>query len=222
VIEQILPGTAVADERFDDAAGATLFPEEREIVARAVEKRRREFATARGCAHRALQRLGVAAGPILAGGRGEPIWPAGVVGSITHCHGYRGCAVARRSDVAAVGVDAEPHASLPEGLIGDVADGREVERVKELTRAEPSIHWDRLLFSAKEAVYKAWFPLAERWLGFEDTVLSIDPLQSTFSARLRVPGPLVAGIELSALSGRWLVDGGLVLTAVTVRPGKLG
>jgi 4'-phosphopantetheinyl transferase EntD len=216
VIERILPGTVIAVEAGDDDRPVKLFPAEEAMVARAVEKRRREFATGRDCAHRALQRLGAAAGPVLSGNRGEPVWPAGVVGSITHCRGYRGCAVAAATDLAAIGIDAEPHEPLPEGLIEKVAGGEEKGALAELARAEPAIAWDRLLFSAKEALYKAWYPLAERWLGFEDAVLTIDPRERTFAARLLVPGPTLAGAELTGFDGRWLVEDGLVLSAVAV------
>jgi 4'-phosphopantetheinyl transferase EntD len=216
MIEAILPATvAVAEARNDDVA-VDLFPQEEAIVARAVEKRRREFATARACAHRALALLGAEPGPVGAGARGEPLWPDGVVGTIAHCRGYRGCAVARAAQLVTLGIDAEPHEALPDGLIADLAGAEERERLAELTRAEPEIHWDRLLFSAKEAVYKAWYPLAERWLGFEDAVLTFDPRERTFSARLLIGGPVVAGRELSGFDGRWLVDEGLVLAAIAL------
>ena len=216
MIEAILPADAAVAEARDDELAVDLFPEEEAVVARAVEKRRREFASGRACAHRALERLGVAAAPIPAGERGEPIWPEGVVGTITHCRGYRGAAVAWARDVTTIGIDAEPHEPLPEGLVGDVAGAAELARLRELAQIEPSIHWDRLLFSAKEAVYKAWFPLAGRWLGFEDAELTIDPRRRAFSASLLVAGPLVAGAELSGFSGRWLVADGLVLAAIAV------
>jgi 4'-phosphopantetheinyl transferase EntD len=216
VIEAILPGAVAVAEARDDDGPTDLFPEEEAMMARAVEKRRREFATARACAHRALARLGVAPAPLAAGERGEPVWPPGIAGSITHCRGYRGCAVARTEGVAAIGIDAEPHAPLPAGLIGDVAGPEEAARLGELARGEPAVHWDRLLFSAKEAVYKAWYPLAGRWLGFEDAVLDFDPAGRTFSARLLVPGPLVAGAEITGFRGRWLVADGLVLAAIAV------
>jgi 4'-phosphopantetheinyl transferase EntD len=216
VIERILPGPIVAVEAGDDERAVTLFPEEAAMVGRAVEKRRREFATGRDCAHRALERLGVPAGPVLAGNRGEPVWPAGVVGSITHCRGYRGCAVASAKDLAAVGIDAEPHEPLSAGLVEKVAGVEERSGLAELTRAEPEIAWDRLLFSAKEALYKAWYPLTERWLGFEDAVLTIDRRERTFAARLLVSGPRLGGAELRGFEGRWRVAEGLVLSAVAV------
>src|SRR5262249_33599292 len=61
--------------------------------------------------------------------------------------------------------------------------------------------WDRLLFSAKESVYKAWFPLARRWLGFEEADVTLDPA-GRFTARLLVPGPV------SGFTGRWTVHNG--------------
>jgi 4'-phosphopantetheinyl transferase EntD len=80
----------------------------------------------------------------------------------------------------------------------------------------PAVHWDRLLFSAKESVYKAWFPLAKRWLGFEDAVVTLDPSAETFAARLLVSGPLLGGRRLTGFSGRWLIRDGLVLTAIAL------
>jgi 4'-phosphopantetheinyl transferase EntD len=217
VIEEILPDTAIAVEAFDDPPGTELFAAEEAAIGRAVDKRRREFTTARGCARAALERLGLPPGPIPSGERGEPIWPAGLVGSITHCDGYRACAVARASDLVTIGIDAEPHKPLPDGLLGDVSLPEEMGWLRELARHEPDTHWDRLLFSAKESVYKAWFPLTGEWLGFEDAVLVVAPLARRFSARLLVPGPVVSGRRIPGFAGRWLVRDGLIVTAVTLK-----
>ena len=129
MIESILlPGVA-AEEAFTDPPGVTLFPEEEAAVARAVDKRRREFATVRSCARAALARIGVPAVPIVPGRRGAPQWPAGVVGSMTHCAGYRACALARAKDVVTIGLDAEPHEKLPAGVLGAVSCEEERERL---------------------------------------------------------------------------------------------
>lgn len=73
-----------------------------------------------------------------------------------------------------------------------------------------------MLFSAKESVYKAWFPMTGRPLGFEDAQISFDPDDGTFSARLLVPGWRLGDAELTVFQGRWAVRAGLVLTAVAV------
>ena len=170
MIEAILPAEAATAEAFDDPPGLTLFPEEEAVIARAVGKRRREFTTTRACARTALARLGLPPVPIVPGPRGAPQWPVGVVGSMTHCAGYRACAVARDLDLLTIGLDAEPHGQLPEGVLDAVSRPEEREQLAALAATVPGTHWDRMLFSAKESVYKAWFPLTQRWLGFAGRV----------------------------------------------------
>ncbi len=218
MIEELLPPVAVAVDTREDWLDIELFPEEQVALGQAVEKRRREFVTARACARRALAQLGLPPAPIASGERGQPRWPDGVVGSITHCAGYRGCALARAGELAGLGIDAEPNAPLPRGLIGDIARVEERPLLAELARVEPAVHWDRLLFSAKETVYKVWFPLTGRWLGFEDAALTIDPVEGTFCAHLLVSWPETKARFATALEGRWLVRDGLVLTAIALPP----
>jgi enterobactin synthetase component D / holo-[acyl-carrier protein] synthase len=213
VLEQILPAS-VAVEATSEEIDVELFPEEEEAISRAVEKRRREFVTARACARGALARLGLPPQAIPPGPKGAPQWPAGVVGSITHCDGYRACAVARAADFATIGVDAEPDQPLPEGLLGEIALPEEREMVGDLMARDSELHADRLLFSIKEAVYKAWFPLAKRWLGFEDAAVAIDLADRSFSARLLVPGPLLGERELGGFSGKWFAQDGFVFAAI--------
>lgn len=216
MITDILPSAVSAAESFADTQGTVLFPEEEAVIARAVGKRRREFTTARGCARAALARLGMPPIPIVPGPRGAPQWPSGVVGSITHCAGYRACAVAWARDMITIGVDAEPHDRLPDGVLGVVAGGDEQARLATLAKTVPRVCWDRLLFSAKESVYKAWFPLTGRWLGFEDARVDFDPAHQTFRTRLLTDGPVLDGVTLTGFEGRWLVSRGLILTAVAV------
>jgi 4'-phosphopantetheinyl transferase EntD len=216
VIEEILPACVAVVESRHDPPDVSLFPEEQAIVAKAVEKRRHEFTTARACARAALATLGFPAVPILTGERGEPIWPAGSLGSITHCEAYRAAAVAHSSEILTLGIDAEPNAPLPDGLLEDIARPEERPLLRGLASDLPNVHWDRLLFSAKESVYKAWFPLAKRWLGFEDAILQLDSVAGTFEARLLVAGPQLKDGQLSALSGRWIVRDGIILTSVAL------
>lgn len=229
MIEELLPGSVVAVEAHGDDAvgGATLYPEEEAVIARAVAKRRREFTGVRACARSAMEKLGVPPQPILPGERGAPQWPEGLVGSMTHCEGYCAAALVRASDLASLGIDAEPHDLLPEGVLESVALPAEQARLRDLSAVTPSVHWDRLLFSAKESVYKAWFPLTGTWLDFLEADIEISPapartqqaLSGTLRAELLVPGPVVNGQRIAAFDGRWTVQRGLVATAVTVPHG---
>jgi 4'-phosphopantetheinyl transferase EntD len=216
VIEEILPPAVAAAEEFGDRPDAVLFPEEEAVIGRAIEKRRREFTTARACARAALARLGQPPVAILPGERGSPGWPPGIVGSITHCAGYRAAAVARASQVLAIGLDAEPDEPLPGGVLDVISLPAERESLAGLARSAPGPNWDRMLFCAKESVYKAWFPLTGRWLGFAQAHITLDPAAGAFTARLLVPGAEVDGRELTAFDGRWLARGGLILAAICV------
>jgi len=216
VIEEILPPEVATAEAFDDAAPAVLFPAEEAAIARAVPKRRSEFATGRACARAALAKLGLPPSPIVPGPRGAPQWPAGVAGSITHCAGYRAAAVAYLTDVAGIGLDAEPNAPLPDGVLDRIAVAQEQAWLPELAAAAPGVSWDRLLFCAKESVYKAWFPLTRRWLGFEQAVITVDLRAGAFTAELLEPAEALDGRRVASFAGHWLARDGLVLTAITV------
>lgn len=216
MLGEILPSSVVAVEAFEDDPDVVLFPEEEAVIAKAVTKRRVEFTTARACARVALGKLGLPPVPILPGSHGAPVWPAGVVGSITHCAGYRACGVARVDDIVTIGLDAETHDKLPDGVLDLIALEIEQERLVQLAEAVPGVCWDRMLFSAKESVYKAWFPLARRWLGFKEASIDIDAVNRSFTARLLVDGPVVNAAVLTGFEGRWVVSDGLIVTAIAV------
>jgi 4'-phosphopantetheinyl transferase EntD len=216
MIGAILPPQVAAEEAFGDLPDVQLYPGEEALIANAVDKRRREFTTARACARAAMARLGVPAAPILSGLRGAPQWPAGVVGSITHCAGYRAAAAGLGGELITIGMDAEPHEALPGGVLEAVSAPGERTRLAALAAARPETSWDRLLFCAKEAVYKAWFPLTERWLGFADAAVTIDHERGVFAARLLVEGPVLDGRPLTGFTGRWLARDGLLLAAIAV------
>lgn len=214
----LLPAVVAAAEAYGDPAEPPeLFPEERAHVARAVDKRRREFGTVRALARAALARLGGPAVPLLPGERGAPGWPEGFTGSMTHCSGYRAASVVRTSELASLGIDAEPNQPLPNPDILDaISLPAERPHLKELADRRPEVCWDRLLFSAKESVYKAWFPLTRKWLDFEEAELRFDADAGMFTARLLVPGPVVDGVRLGGFEGRWAAARGLVVTAIAV------
>ncbi|MCI4046636.1 4'-phosphopantetheinyl transferase superfamily protein [Streptomyces sp. TRM75563] len=221
MLEHILPPTVRTAHSLGDRAGAEamLFPEEWPAIAAAVPSRRAEYATVRACARDALTQLGQPPVALVPGEHREPRWPAGIVGSMTHCTGYRGVAVAHDHRIAALGIDAEPNIPLPGGLLDVLAGRAEADLLAALPPSGTA--WDRLLFSAKESVYKTWFPLTGRWLGFEDVIVRISPV-GTFEAHLLVEGPTLDGEVLDSFDGTWLHRDGLLLTAITVPPRRTG
>jgi 4'-phosphopantetheinyl transferase EntD len=209
MIATLVPASASA-EMFFDAPESAMFSDEAAAVAGAGAERRREFGTVRYCARKALGQLGVPAVPILPDGDRAPRWPLGVVGSMTHCVGYRAAVVARSGELSGVGIDAEPHAALPASVRDFVLRAEERSWLLGPAHDHPALHWDRIAFCAKEAVYKAWFPLTRRWLEFDEVATSVH-LDGTFRARLHGAGP-------DCFEGRWKVDHGLVLAATSVGP----
>ncbi|MEU8180094.1 4'-phosphopantetheinyl transferase superfamily protein [Micromonospora sp. NPDC049047] len=216
VLAKILPeGVAVA-EFLRDPAEARLYPQEEAAIAGAVPERRLEYATVRHCARLALTQLGLPPVAVPSGPDRAPIWPAGIVGSMTHCAGYRAAALAPATMLDSIGIDAEPHESLPDGLLRLIARPDELASLAALRSAHGEVHWDRVTFSAKESIYKAWYPLMRRWLGFQEASLRFDPPTETFTATVHQPGVALGGGPLSMLTGRWRIVRGVLLTTVVV------
>jgi 4'-phosphopantetheinyl transferase EntD len=219
LLARLLPAPVACAEGFGEVDDAAGLPVERAAIAHAVASRRRDYLGVRDCARVALEALGRPPEAIGTGPGREPLWPSGVIGSLTHCTGYRAAAVADADLVRSVGIDAEPHEPLPPGVLDVVA--LEEER-SALAGLGTGAHWDRVLFCAKEAVYKAWSPLTREWLGFEEACVHIDPVAGRFHARLLRPATALDGTPLSSFDGRWLVADGFAVAAVLVPLGAPG
>ena len=213
---EALFGPGVVTEEMDPAQAdpSLLYPEEEAQVARAVEKRRREYAAGRTCARRALERLGVSDCLLLNGEDRCPRWPEGIVGTIAHTRGWCGVAVARGSDVRGLGLDGEGDAPLKPELEKTILTDRELHWLAEQAVAERG-RLAKLFFGAKEAFYKAQYPLTETFLGFHAVELDVDLPGGTFEATLTrdVADVLAKG---DRFAGRLLRANGLWLTAVSI------
>ena len=108
-----------------------------------------------------------------------------------------------------MGLDAEPAEPLPKDVLGSIARVGEIPQLKRLE--EQGVHCaDRLLFCAKEATYKAWFPLTHRWLGFEQAEIDLRD-DGTFVSYL-----LVRPTPVPFISGKWVLRDGYVIAATAV------
>ena len=211
----------VAKESSLQESGAPLYPEELALMFGCVEKRQRELAASRRCARKALAVLGIEGFPLLPGPDRAPIWPPGVVGSITHTDGcpggYCGVAVAERRFSGGLGIDAEPNLPLPAELWPAILD--EAERSDALATDEPGIH-ARLVFSAKETIYKALYPTLKRFLEFSDVHIEARRADGIFLARL--VGQAASSVpDLGPMTGHLVIDGDLIVTAIHLPTSQL-
>lgn len=170
----------------EDCSNYVLHCEEAEILSpRACSRRQIEFASGRAAAHFALNEIGTEnAFPVLRGQKGEPLWPGGAAGSITHCYPWSVAVAIRHPNTYATGVDLE----TTERMTG--AD------ISELICGSAELDWVRggnsqerltMIFSAKEAIYKAFYPFCRRYIDFKDVELTWVPSQSCFHAKFSAP-----------------------------------
>ncbi len=200
-----------------------LYPEERALITNAYPKRVAEFRAGRVLARRLLAKLEAPQGPLLSGPDRAPLWPVGFCGSLSHCDDICVAAVARRSQVEAVGIDVEPYRPLEEPLWDVICRPEEIHN-------HQRIHSDyrgpglgaRFAFSAKEAVYKALNRYTERELEFHDVSIQVD---GDFFRVVDETAGLDSGLverlvcRWTLVEERWLVT--TVILPVSKTPGRV-
>ena len=198
----------------DDASD--LHPDEHALVLRAVDQRRREFAAGRRCARVLLAQLGHPGLPLLRNEDRSPRWPAGLVGSISHCKSLGVAAVARRATHASLGIDVEPDAALQPRIWEKICTPAEIEQLLGPAPAAERGRIARLVFSAKEATYKSVHPLYGRVFGFQSVELRIDWTRRRFTPRLddAITAALPPGL---AVAGRFEQRSGFVFSAAVLK-----
>ena len=198
--------------RCGNPANATeALPEEEQLITRAVPKRQREFRKARQCAREALSVLGISDFPLLSGEQREPLWPPGIVGSLSHTEGLCAVAVARAQRYRAIGIDVERDAPIETEVARRVCRPEELEQLATFPSAPPLLA-ARLIFSAKESFYKCQFPLTRLFVGFDEVAIDLEQ-GGTFTVKF-VRGPLLPAEEARRLVGRWQRRSGYLLTAI--------
>ena len=215
MIDELFPKGVVTLRATVSMEDEALRPLEAASTGRMSKDRLREFALGRACARRALARLGHPNASVPRGPDREPVWPAGVVGSLTHCDDFCGVAVADDDSILSLGLDAELDVPLSEGALKRICTATDLERLDALP--DLALHtWGKLLFSAKESFYKCYFALTHTRLGFQDAEIHLDPESQRFEARLiRADAPDAAGFR--RFQGRFVLAPPHVLTGVTLQ-----
>lgn len=193
-----------------------LWDSERPGTERMIPKRFREFVAGRTVARWAIADLGGSVGAIPRDADRAPIWPTGLVGSITHCDSLCAAAVARAEKVMALGLDVEPASPLPPDLHSLVCTPMELQHLEALA-PPPAADWLKIVFSAKESYYKAWFPLTRSPLDFTEVEIHLDPATSRFTIEVDARRASVAPWSATA-SGTFRMNQDFVATGVVVPP----
>lgn len=193
-----------------------LLPQERFIVEGAMEKRQREFATARVIAHQLFADFGIYRYPLLNDDDRVPIWPTNLIGSISHCNDCCLVAVLRKNNGSInIGVDVEPDDPLDANLWPGIATGHELRWIKSQNNFN-SGRLAHLLFSAKEAVYKCIFPITRKFIEFHDVEIECDLNTDVFYATIH-DLEVTEIVGSATLSGRFQRTNGFIFTSCSLR-----
>jgi len=197
---------------FSDAlpANAELLGPELTHAQKMAQKRYNEFIHGRWCARQAMQLAGVAPVAIDKGPNREPVWPEKVAGSISHTKQFAGAVIASTDDYTGIGLDMESAAPLEEKLFKAICLPEETALFGETPGQQA-----KLLFSAKEAIYKCLWPSVQRYIDFLEMQVHIDHEDHTFSA---TPHTDKCSPELvAAMQGRFVVTDQLVMASAWIQ-----
>jgi 4'-phosphopantetheinyl transferase EntD len=200
----------------DEMYQAPLFPEEACAMVSASSRRRAEYAAGRSAARVALSELGYAPAPIPTSTDRLPLWPRGVVGSISHTDGACCAVAADDRNVRSLGLDLERSQSLPPKVIGSILDGCEQHSLRSMPLPQ-GFFWPILGFCAKEAFYKCYYPISKQYLDFLDVRLMLamhGQHRGSFRASLVVGhgDHEIAG----QIQGRWAISGSLAMAVAVL------
>ena len=215
MIEKLFSNQVVALNATQEMWDGDLYPEEQDCIRKAVPKRRREFIAGRLCAREVLLRLGVINFPLLVGPGRAPLWPKNIVGSISHCSNL--CVVAATNDkrIKGLGVDVEVAGPL------DIS-------VKELVCTEKEKLWianmppfvgsdlAKIIFSAKESLYKCLFSFTRIPLDFMDFQVVIDTQANEFDVEL-INEQTAECVKRYNLIGSYFCSDDFIFTGVEIR-----
>ncbi|MDH4023164.1 MAG: 4'-phosphopantetheinyl transferase superfamily protein [Gammaproteobacteria bacterium] len=166
-----------------------------------------EFTAGRTCAHEALALIGSPSHGVPIGPQREPVWPRGVVGSISHSGDLAVAAVAPATLLHAIGIDIEPALPLDADLLGRICRPAELARLR---RGPDTALRAKLVFSAKESVYKCLWPTTRQFLEFSDVEIVLEEPGENF--RVVGWGPL-RELSSASLTGRYTRAARYIITA---------
>jgi 4'-phosphopantetheinyl transferase EntD len=211
----LFPAGVAGAELLREQDAGPLLAAERACLPGAAQARTREFAAGRHCAREALLALGEEPVAIPRRQDRQPEWPPGIVGSISHASGYCGAVVARQSTCGGLGFDVEEWGRMRPALWRRIATPAEIAWLR--AQGDAGERWATLLFSAKEAFYKAQYPRSATFLGFQAAAFhATAPGRFEIELLRDVPSIGSAG---SRFPGRQATDAERCYTGLCLPPG---
>jgi len=194
-----------------------LLPEEQAIAESfGSQIRRAEFTLGRMCAHEALSRFGLESEPILRNPETrEPCWPDSIWGSITHSVGFAAVAAGLKNEIKGIGIDMESLSrSVDFNIRRQVCIDSELEWLESLPTKQANRAL-RIIFSAKESIFKCLYPATKTYLTFKDAEVTINETENNFSFTINksCPGIIQQGFPHH---GRYSEKEKMLLTSVYI------
>jgi 4'-phosphopantetheinyl transferase EntD len=211
-IQKLYDIPAVARVATDDMRGHPAWPEELASLGPAVPRRTEEFLLGRACARAAMAALVGTSQPIFRRGR-RPVWPPGVVGSISHCADVCAAVVGTSDRFAAIGLDVERNLPVTPRMLRTICRPAEIQAYQ-ANSTRPILAWGKIAFSAKEAIYKCYEPVFGVFLDFHDIHLTLTETRAATGVMIaELINPAKPGAAfIAAMRGRWRLSSGLVLS----------
>jgi 4'-phosphopantetheinyl transferase EntD len=192
---------------------ASILPAEAPAIGGAVEARQREFAAGRAAARQAMASFGLGDQPVTMGADRAPIWPKGVVGSISHTRTYCAAVAACDDRVQSLGLDLETDTPLEAALWEEICTPEETAWLV----AQPESCRGRLaklIFSAKECAYKCQYPLTGQFLSFHDARVDFNLRDCTFEVAFTRD---IMPAQANGWRGKYLRESGLLVVGMMLR-----
>ena len=174
----------ISDTSHDEALESAA------VLGHVSKTRARAFSTGREVASRCLEALGSERTIVERGEHGEPIWPPGFVGSISHKAGWCACSVASADHVRSLGIDIERNEPMDSVHWDSIVVDQELTAIRYFDSVSME-EFVNILFSAKESVFKCQSPITSRQeFDLREISLTFDPLRNCFWS-------IIEGLEIS-------------------------
>jgi 4'-phosphopantetheinyl transferase EntD len=197
----LVPEQTVIDVSLVTPCGFELHPDERALTGKMAAKRLADFRASRYVASNALSQLGHSDFAILINQQRGPIWPPGIIGSLSHCSEIAVAVAIDDRSIASIGIDVEAYYEMEENLRKLICSEQEMKHLRSIGQPELM---SKIVFSIKEAIYKCLNPLIQQWIDFKDVSIVLDKNKQTYVANLN--SELTARLGCSTISGRWLIN----------------